>query len=299
MTRKVVLGIIKYIKSYITKYTIIQGGIMKIQTTNLGKGGGGKTTDTFNEGDWLARVKGLRTLLIDGAWECNLTRTFDVKCEKTVYDIFTTGEYEIVPISENLSLICGDERLTDEQLDLASRNNKYLQLFMWFSEHYEELEAQFDVILIDTHNDESLVTANFIAVSDIVLAVSDASLNGFRAWLSLKNFVDFIKSEAIEVITKKSYVKAEPYLIGNKIKYFGNNVTDTCKQFLEVVEEDSAYLGSIQEKELMAKSLVISQSVFEQRDEMTANQKETHQKFYDNINYVYENILSVLEGEVA
>lgn len=125
---------------------------MKIQTTNLGKGGGGKTTDTFNEGDWLARVKGLRTLLIDGAWECNLTRTFDVKCEKTVYDIFTTGEYEIVQISENLSLICGDERLTDEQLDLGSRNNKYLQLFMWFSEHYEELAAQFDVILIDTHN---------------------------------------------------------------------------------------------------------------------------------------------------
>jgi hypothetical protein len=115
----------------------------------------------------------------------------------------------------------------------------------------------------------------------------------------LKNFVDFIKSEAIEVITKKSYVKAEPYLIGNKIKYVGNNVTDTCKQFLEVVEEDQAYLGSIQEKELMAKSLVISQSVFEQHEEMTANQQETHQKFYDNINYVYENILSVLEGEVA
>ena len=37
---------------------------MKIQTTNLGKGGGGKTTDTFNEGDWLARVKGLRTLYL-------------------------------------------------------------------------------------------------------------------------------------------------------------------------------------------------------------------------------------------
>ena len=80
----------------------------------------------------------------------------------------------------------------------------------------------------------------FIAVSDIVLAVSDASLNGFRAWLSLKNFVDFIKSKA------KSYVKAEPYLIGNKIKYFGNNVSDICEQFLEVVEEDQAYLGSIQ-----------------------------------------------------
>ena len=46
---------------------------MKIQTTNLGKGGGGKTTDTFSEGDWLARVKGLRRLRMEGAWEGNLT----------------------------------------------------------------------------------------------------------------------------------------------------------------------------------------------------------------------------------
>lgn len=270
---------------------------LKIQTINLGKGGGGKTTDTFNQGDWLARVKSKRVLLIDGAWECNLTRTFDVSSQKTIYDVFTTGEYEIVPISENLSLICGDSRLTDEQLDLSSRNNKYLQLFMWFSEHYDELAEQFDIILIDTHNDESLVTANFIAVSDIVLAVSDASLNGFRAWLSLKNFVEVIKSEAIEVISKKSYVTVQPYLIGNKIKYVGQNVTDTCKQFLDVVQEDSAYLGSLQEKELMAKSLVVGQSVFEQKEQMTENQKTSHQKFYDNITYVYERILAVLEGE--
>ena len=205
---------------------------MKIQTMNLDKGGGGKTSHTYNEGDWLSRVKNKRTLLIDGARECNLTHSFDVTSEKTIYDIFTTGEYEICRINDSLSLIRGDERLTDEQLDLASRNNKYLQLFMWFSEHYEELAEQFDIILIDTHNDESLVTANFIAVSD-------------------------------------------------------------------VVQEDEAYLGSIQKKELMAKSLVINQSVFEQREQMTPKQKQDHQNFYDNIEYVYENILKVLEREVA
>lgn len=215
---------------------------MKIQTTNLDKGGGGKSSHTYNEGDWLSRVKNKRTLLIDGARECNLTHSFDVTSEKTIYDIFTTGEYE---------------------------------------------------------NDESLVTANFIAVSDIVLGVTDASTNGFRAWLALKKFVDYIKSEAVEVITKKSYVKADAYLIGNKIEYYGNNVTDTCKQFLDVVQEDEAYLGSIQKKELVAKSLVINQSVFEQREQMTAKQKQDHQKFYDNIEYVYENILTVLEREVA
>lgn len=281
------------------KETLRKVASVKIQTTNIGKGGGGKTSNTFNEGDWLARIKNKRTLLIDGAWECNLTRTFNVRSEKTVYDLFTTGEYEIVPISENLSIICGDERLTDEHLDLASRNNKYLQLFMRFSDIYDDLDSQFDNILIDTHNDESLVTANFIAVSDIVLAVSDASLNGFRAWLSLKKFVDYIKSEAIDIISKKSYVTAEPYMIGNKIKFVGQNVTETCKQFLDVVQEDPSYLGSIQEKELMAKSLVIGQSVFEQQENMTDSQKESHQKFYDNIEYVYEKILAVLEGEVA
>ena len=70
-------------------------------------------------------------------------------------------------------------------------------------------------------------------------------------------------------------------------------------QFLDVVQEDEAYLGSIQKKELVAKSLVINQSVFEQREQMTAKQKQDHQKFYDNIEYVYENILTVLEREVA
>ena len=76
-------------------------------------------------------------------------------------------------------------------------------------------------------------------------------------------------------------------------------MTDTCKQFLDVVQEDEAYLGSIQKKELVAKSLVINQSVFEQRESMSPNQKQDHQKFYDNIEYVYQNILTVLEGEVA
>ena len=76
-------------------------------------------------------------------------------------------------------------------------------------------------------------------------------------------------------------------------------MSDTCEQFLDVVQEDEAYLGSIQKKELMAKSLVINQSVFEQREQMTPKQKQDHQKFYDNIEYVYENILKVLEREVA
>ena len=51
---------------------------MKIQTTNLDKGGGGKSSQTYNEADWLSRVMGKRVLLIDGARECNLTHSFEM-----------------------------------------------------------------------------------------------------------------------------------------------------------------------------------------------------------------------------
>lgn len=270
---------------------------MRIETVNLDKGGGGKSSHSYNQAWWLALEKKKRVLLMDGDHSRNLTHSFEVNPSKTMYDLFTTGETEICKVSDYISIIAGDERLTDDQLDLNSRNNKYLQLFMWISDHYEELDRDFDYLLIDTHNDESLVTANFIAVADIVLGVTDASTNGFRAWLALQRFVEKIKSEAIDVISRKSYVQAQPYLIGNKIEYFGNNVSDTCKQFLDVVNQDPAFLGAVQKKELMARSLVVNQSVFEQKNLMSAKEKEQHSKFYGNIEYVYENILQKLNGD--
>ena len=63
------------------------------------------------------------------------------------------------------------------------------------------------------------------------------------------------------------------------------------------MEEDPAYLGTIFTKELLAKSLVYDQSVFEQYQQMTPKEQEKHQNFYDNITYVYQHILDVLEGE--
>ena len=44
---------------------------------------------------------------------------------------------------------------------------------------------------------------------------------------------------------------------------------------------------------------MIAYPVFEQREKMTDSQKEAHRKFYDNMDYVYENILRVLEGETV
>lgn len=52
-------------------------------------------------------------------------------------------------------------------------------------------------------------------------------------------------------MTRKSYIQAEPYLIGNKIEYIGN----TSKEFLETIVEDERFLGYLPKKELLAKSL--------------------------------------------
>lgn len=50
---------------------------MKIITFAAIKGGVGKTTLTFNYGEWLSS-KGHNVLLIDSDHQCSLTQTYDI-----------------------------------------------------------------------------------------------------------------------------------------------------------------------------------------------------------------------------
>ena len=50
---------------------------MKIITFSSIKGGVGKTTLTFNYGEWLSS-KGYNVLLIDSDHQCSLTQTYDI-----------------------------------------------------------------------------------------------------------------------------------------------------------------------------------------------------------------------------
>lgn len=260
---------------------------MKIITVNINKGGTGKSTFSYNFSKWLSRVKEKRVLLIDGDSSCNLTYSFDKKSDKSIFDVFRDGTFEILNVGDNLDFIRGSNNLTDDALDLRKRQNNCLILFMWVADNIELLSS-YDYLVIDTHNDSSLVTSNFIAISDLVLGVSEPSRNGYRAWLELQSTVDNLKSEVVDIMTRKSYIQAEPYLIGNKIEHIGK----TSKEFLEIISGDQRFLGFLPKKELLAKSLLIDQDIFEQKELLSKSEQARNRNFFEHIETLFDRILN-------
>lgn len=261
---------------------------MKIITVNINKGGTGKTTISYNLAKFLTEKKDKKVLLIDGDRSCNLSYSFDDLGNSTIADIFTDtdNEVEIYSTSESLDVIQGSEMLEDDRLDLQSKYNNSMLFFVWIADNYEMLE-KYDYIVIDTHNDSSLVTSNFLAVADIVLGVSEPSRNGLRAWFELGNTIDKLKTGLVDLRTRESYVDATPYLIANRVSHIGN----TSKDFLEEVGKIKNYLGMVQKKELLAKSLLEDQSIFEQKDNMSNSQKDRHKEFYDSVEELFVKIM--------
>ena len=209
-------------------------------------------------------------------------------------DIFNkTGQpVEFYNVSENLDFIKGSEHLEDNELDLKSRQNNCMLLFMWISDNMDRLK-EYDYMVIDTHNDTSLVTYNFLAVADIVLGVSEPSRNGYRAWLELEETLGYLKTEIVDVVSRQSYVTAIPYLIANKVDHIGSS----SKQFLEMVELQKNYLGMIQKKELLAKTLLEDKSIYEMLEAMSNTEKARHEKFYDNVNNIFEKVINIVDEQ--
>ena len=263
---------------------------MKIQTINIKKGGTGKSSIAFNYSSYLATVKNKKVLIIDGDNSCNLSYSLGEVEGKTIFDLFENGETEIVNIKENIDIIFGSEDLTDDDLNLKSKQNNVLQLFMWFVEHKDELEKKYDYVIIDTHNDESLVTANFIAVADQVFAICNPSKNSWRAWQKLKNWIDDLKSTVIEPVSKAPYISAKPYLIGNIIEFVGNNMPRSSSNFIDIAVSEENYLGFIPKKELITASLLNDQSIYEQLETFSPKKKVEHEKFYRSINAIFEKM---------
>ncbi len=267
---------------------------MKIITVNVNKGGTGKSTISYTLSKWLTLVKNKKVLLIDGDRSCNLSYSFSKVGDSSILDIFNkTGQpVEFYNVSENLDFIKGSEHLEDNELDLKSRQNNCMLLFMWISDNMDRLK-EYDYMVIDTHNDTSLVTYNFLAVADVVLGVSEPSRNGFRAWLELEETLDYLKTEIVDVVSRQSYVTAIPYLIANKVDHIGSS----SKQFLEMVELQKNYLGMIQKKELLAKTLLEDKSIYEMLEAMSNTEKARHEKFYKNVNNIFEKVINIVDEQ--
>lgn len=263
---------------------------MKIITVNVNKGGTGKSTISYNLAKYMTERKNKKVLLLDGDRSCNLSFSFSELGDSTIADIFNNKPVEVYPISNNLDFIKGSSELEDNILDLQSRQNNCMLFFLWISDNYEQIK-KYDYVIIDTHNDSSLVTSNFLAVSNMVLGVSEPSRNGYRAWLELIDTIEKLKSDIIDLRTRESYIKAIPYLIGNRVDHLGNS----SKQFLEKVQTEDNYLGMVQKKELLAKTLLEDISIFEKQDKMTDRQKKEHEAFYNSVTSLFDTIIQTVD----
>ena len=286
-------------------YSNITGGkAMHIITIGMNKGGTGKTTITFNFVYKLSRM-GKRVLLIDGDHSTNLTFTMQVIAntiynEESILDIFTKKRKElfqqdlsmIYEINENISFIPGNPNLTEKYLKMNENVQKGKLMSRWIATNYEILNENFDYIIIDTHNDESLITQDFYVASDIIIAVANPAGNSVRAYFQLKNLIKNMEEEYYNTETGESLVEAKIYLLGNNVNHIGS----TSRTFNEEIQHIDDLIGVIPKKELLDSSLNINEDIFTQYDKMSNAEKHRNQAFYDNINQAFEKIINLAEG---
>lgn len=218
---------------------------MKILTININKGGTGKTTLSHNLAEYLAKDN--RVLLMDFDDSCNLTGRYNVtpKEENTIISLFDKEYVEPIKVRENLDLICsyyGVDLLKERQ---NGRRRREYTLGKWIAKNHEKLSENYDYIIIDTENDEAILTINALIVSDVVLGIAEPSKDAVEALIKLKYFVNDLNSD-FDSETKLFY-------LGNRINFSEN----MSKDFIEALERKEEYLGCIPRRTLIGDDIAV------------------------------------------
>lgn len=263
---------------------------MKIITFSAIKGGVGKTTLTFNFGEWLAS-KGYNVLFIDLDHQCNLTQTYNIyDNEYTVENIFKNkGKVNIHKLGKNLAMIAGYMKMDKIEKELENKVNKDMLLYMWFEDNYEHLKlGEFDYILIDCHPDFSTATRNAIAISHTIISPIIPSEHGYNAKFNIEDRLEDFKKEVINYQTRESYITANLYFVANMIKHN----TKSSRELLQTLEKEENIIGIIPEKELFNRSTLDKKSLVTMENEKKTFLK--HKKFFDEIGETFKEIKEVI-----
>lgn len=263
-------------------------------TANIEKGGTGKTSTLYNLAEKTAEMASV--LLIDQDKSGNISDRYGkydfglLKDENKISNLYRGNNVEPIHIHTNLDLLAGGPELAEIEDLIRDKPNNRLILFSWYVNNIEELQKKYDYIFIDTHNDTSLITQNAWAVSDVVLGVSDPSMDGFKALLKLGRDIDTLRKELVEVRSGESYLVAEYYFIGNKVKHN----TNSSKEFLEIISKEPNYLGYIPDKELVNTANLEMTPLAELSKNKELYNK--HKNFFDHTWEVFDTILKKLNG---
>lgn len=264
---------------------------MKIITFAAIKGGVGKTTLTYNFGEFLAIKENKKVLLVDFDHQCNLSQTYNVTDpEGTVGAIFTeNGKVKVHHVAKNIDLLAGSMELDDIQSALETKSRKEERLLLWLTQNRDFLkEKNYDYILIDCHPDFGLATKNAVVVSDYIISPMAPGKYSFSSQWTITARLEALKKELVDYKTLESIVTAKLFFVTNLIRN-----TNSSKEFLKTIAEEEKAgelicIGNFPEKELINKSTLDSEpiSAMEQNKRILSQNRN----FFTEINQTFSSI---------
>ncbi|SFL28903.1 ParA family protein [Lactococcus garvieae] len=248
---------------------------MKIITMNVNKGGAGKTTLAHNFAEWLALKH--RVLLFDFDDSANLTHRYGnfKNSEHTVISLFDTGFVKPINVNFNLDLVAGSPEVEMLKERVFAKRRREELFGRWIAAHYQELEKAYDYLVIDTENDEGILTTNALLVSDCVVGVAEPSKDSVEALPNLREFVNDLNHD-FETEIKLAFV-------ANKIDLSENS----SKDLIKAMEENGDYMGY-----LPRRTFLLDNEVVAHMKPTSANKQDL-----ENIFSVFEALKAQLDEE--
>ncbi|QGX47337.1 AAA family ATPase (plasmid) [Streptococcus ruminicola] len=235
---------------------------MKIITFNNNAGGVGKTTWTFNTA-FYAAAEGKRVLVMGTDPSCNLTNRMigyfaritnqnkedllqQIQFENTVEAVFKNVSFAPITITDKIDFLAETKTLYD------LKHIKEASLLHWWWDNEEYLMSNYDLILIDTHNDDRVFTKAAYAVSDVVSVLVDKTDKTFDKVSDLREMLEKIKDDNRD--RNGTFVTAKIVIIGNDLD--NNSAGKAMKLRLEKLQRQypEDFIGYIEHRESVVKA---------------------------------------------
>ena len=168
----------------------------KIAVANQ-KGGVGKTTTTINLAACLAE-SGFKTLLVDMDPQCNACSGIgverNVSDRASLYDVLVDGE-QMSSITlpgpiDGLEIAPSDKKMAGAEVELVNRKSRDLIL----RNALDELDHQYDYIIIDCPPSLGILTINALSCADSVIVPLQCEYYALEGISALLETIDLVRS---------------------------------------------------------------------------------------------------------
>lgn len=272
---------------------------VKIVSTSAFNGGVGKTTTGLTLAKYLSFYG--PTMLIDANKQGNSTQVMipdaaTIKPENELASALRNQKVEPYNVANNLDILTGSYELSEVDFELKSQGNAVTTFRNWLRR--QKIGKIYDYIVIDTHNDDSIITKNMLLASDLVLGLAIPDEFAPKGITDLLNFSQALRNE-INLVDDNG----DPYMTDN-IWFVGNRVTRKVagKQFAKMINGDPEngiephplFLGYFHEREIFNTAMLEHKTIFDIADR-SLYQSDSFIQFFEDTKQLLDKIKDKLD----